>query len=107
MKRKSRSRKKNIEQNHLKPVLSILIIIFSLFMMVFLQMEVRRLGYMVWKQGREYKVVLDDKRTLAAEYAKITRPSRLQEVAVSRLTLSQAKAGQIIHMSGDMVALKQ
>jgi hypothetical protein len=104
---KRRKLKKRQSENHLKPVLSILIVIFSLFMMVFLQMEVRRLGYMVWKKGREYKVVLDDKRTLAAEYAKITRPARLQEVAVNSLTLSQAKAGQIIHMSGDRVALKQ
>ena len=102
-----KKRSANSKNEHLKPVLSILIIIFSLFLMVFLQMEVRRLGYMVWKQGRDYKVVLDEKRTLAAEYAKITRPARLQEVAVSRLTLGQAKAGQIIHMSGDRVALKQ
>src|SRR5690606_7415596 len=93
--------------NHIKPILSILIVIFSLFLMVFLQMEVRRLGYMVWKEGRQYKVVLDSKRTLAAEYAKITRPGHLQEVAVTHLTLSQAKAGQIIHMSGSRVALKQ
>ena len=107
MKRKRNRKLNRKNENHLKPVLSILIVIFSLFTMVFLQMEVRRLGYMVWKQGREYKVVLDDKRTLAAEYAKITRPARLQEVAVNRLTLGQAKAGQIIHMSGDRVALKQ
>lgn len=91
----------------MKPIISILIIIASLFTMVFLQMEVRRQGYIVWKQSRLYKAAMDDKRVLVSKYANITNSNRLQEVAFSKLTLTEAKSGQIIHMSGDYIALKQ
>jgi hypothetical protein len=91
----------------ISPAISIAIIVFSLFLTVFLQMEVRRMGYIVWKQSREHKSHLDEHRILAAELARIVRPSRLQEVAVNRLTLTEPKAGQIIHMSGERVAVRQ
>ena len=94
-------------QESFKPIISILIIISSLFGMVFLQMEVRRQGYIVWKQSREYKTAMDEKRVLVSKYAKITNSNRLQEVAFSKLTLTEAKSGQIIHMSGENIALKQ
>lgn len=90
-----------------KPIISIMIIISSLFSVVFLQMEVRRQGYAVWKQSRKYKNAMDEKRVLVSRYAKITNSNRLQEVAFSKLTLTEAKSGQIIHMSGDRIALKQ
>ena len=91
----------------IRPIISIIIIIASLFTMVFLQMEVRRQGYSVWKQGRTYKAALDEKRILVSKYAKVTNSNRLREVAFSKLTLTEAKSGQIIHMSGDRIALKQ
>jgi hypothetical protein len=89
------------------PMVSVSILISSLFLVVFLQMEVRRLGYVVWKKSRDLKVRTDENRLLGAEYAKTLRPSRLQEVAARRLTLVEPRAGQIIHMSGEGVALKQ
>ena len=89
------------------PIISIVIIVAALFSIVFLQMEVRRKGYTVWKQSRAYKAALDDQRWLVSRYAKITNSNRLREVAFSKLTLTEAKSGQIIHMSGDKIALKQ
>ena len=93
--------------HRITPILSISIIVFSLFLMVFLKMDLRRMGYVVWKQSREHKATLDQHRVLATEYAKVIRPGHLQEVAVNTLTLSEPRSGQIIHMSGDRVALKQ
>lgn len=89
------------------PAISISLILISLFTMVFLQVEVRRMGYLVWRKSRDHKIELDRQRVLATQFARVIRPSHLQEVAVSRLTLSEPKAGQIIHMSGDRLALKQ
>jgi len=99
-----------MSQKHLQsisPIISLLIILSTLFATVFLQMEVRRIGYVVWKQSREHKSLLDEHRLLVADYAKLTRPQHLQEVAVSRFTLSEPKTGQIIHMSGERFAVKQ
>ncbi len=93
--------------NNIRPLISIGLIIFSQFLMVLLKMEVLLMGYVVWKQSRHYKTALDQKRVLVTKYAKLTRPSHLQEVAVTRLTLAEAKSSQIIHMSGERVAMKQ
>ena len=92
---------------NLQPFLSVLIIIVSLFTLVFLQMEVRRIGYTVLKQTREYKSLQDQHRLKVMRLARITNPERLRAMAVSRLTLSEARTGQIIHMSGDKIALRQ
>lgn len=93
--------------NHLKPLLSVLIVIVSLFTLVFLQMEVRRMGYVVLKQSREYKAHLDRYRLHNMEYAKATRPERVRGLAVSKLTLNAAKQSQIIHMAGERIAVRQ
>ena len=89
------------------PLVSVGIIIFALFVMVFLQMEVRRLGYVLLKQTREYKSLQDDYRLKTMRYAKIMRPERLRDLAINRLTLNEIKSGQIIHMSGDKIAVRE
>jgi hypothetical protein len=92
--------------NQLAPIISVMIIVFSLFTLVFIQMEVRRVGYSVLKQTREYKSLQDEHRLKVMRYAKITRPERLRDLAVSKLTLTEAKSSQIIHMSGEKIALR-
>ncbi len=89
----------------LKPFLSILIIIMSLFVMAFFKMEVRRMGYSVFSASRTYKVLRDQYRSQVMEYAQVTRPDRVRKIAVSRLTLNDARVGQIIQMIGDQIAL--
>ncbi len=88
------------------PVLSVFIIIFTLLFIVFLKMEIRRLGYSVLKDSREYRRLQDSYRLKVIEYAKATSPERLRKMAVSKFTLSEAEVGQIIHMSGDQIAVK-
>ncbi len=91
-------RKENIKQ--LRPFFSILLIIFTLFLIVFLQMEERRMGYSVLKLTREIKKVNEDKRTREIQLAKITRPQLLDKMAQSKFTLKKVQANQIIHLSG-------
>jgi hypothetical protein len=93
--------------NQIKPLISVVIIIVALFSMVFFQMEVRRLGYVVLKQTREYKSLQDDHRLKAMRFARVMRPDHLRDLAINRLTLNELKAGQVIHMSGEKVAIRQ
>jgi hypothetical protein len=93
--------------NQLKPLFSVMIVIFCLFALVFLQMEVRRMGYVVLKQSREYKTHLDRYRMYNMEYAKAMRPERVRGLAMTKLTLNTAKQSQIIHMAGERIAVRQ
>jgi hypothetical protein len=89
---------KNFRQ--LKPFCSVLILIFTFFSLVFLQMEERRLGYSVLKLSREYKRVLEDKHVREIQLVKITRPQLVEHMAQSKFTLKKIQADQIIHLSG-------
>ncbi len=87
----------------LKPFFSILLIISTLFSIVFLQMEERRIGYSVLKLTREHKRVWEEKRAKEITLAKITRPQLLESVAQEKFTLKKVQANQIIHLSGAVV----
>ena len=86
--------------HQLKPLFSVLIIIFSLFSLAFFQMEERRLGYSLLKLNREHRESLEQKRSLEVQLAKITKPQLLDHMAQSRLTLKKLQSNQIIHLSG-------
>lgn len=83
-----------------KPFFSILFIIGTLFSLVFLQMEERRLGYAILKLTREQKTTLEEKRVKSMSLAKVTRPQHVEKVAQSKLTLKKAQSNQIIHLTG-------
>lgn len=88
---------KNIHQ--LKPFASVLIIISTLFAIVFLQMEERRVGYGVLKLTREYKKASEDRRSKEIQLAKVTRPQLLDQIAKNKLTLKKIESKQIVHLS--------
>jgi len=89
----------------IKPFFSILIVVFTMFVMVFFKMETRRLGYTALKINKDYQKAQDDLRLATISYAKFMRPERVRTYAVSRLTLSDAQKGQIIQMTGQNIAL--
>ena len=91
----------------LAPFASILVIVASLFFIVFCKMEMRRMGYSVLKLTREARQMRDLERQQLVQLAKMTRPERLQAVAQNRLTLKRAENGQIIQMTERGLALKQ
>jgi hypothetical protein len=83
----------------LKPFLSILFIIGTLFSLVFLQMEERRLGYAILKSTREQRQIIEEKRERSMLLARITRPQNVEKMAQSRMSLKRLQAKQIIHLS--------
>lgn len=84
----------------LKPFLSVVILISSLFILVFLQTEERRMGYELLKLSRLQREVIEERRMKSMQLAKMTRPQNIERVAQSRITLKKIQANQIIHMTG-------
>lgn len=93
--------------SELKPFLSVLLLIATLFSLVIFKMEARRLGYLVLKATKEAQQLKDQNRLLAMEFARMTRPEQIRHYALSRLTLNDARNGQIIQLTGQKIALPQ
>jgi hypothetical protein len=92
---------------NMRPFISVTVIIATLFTVAFMKMEVRRLGYTVLKETRRFKLLKDEHRLKTMEYARITRPDHIRRYAISRLTLNEARNGQIIQMVGSRIAVPQ
>jgi cell division protein FtsL len=91
----------------LAPFVSLMIVVASLFTVVFCKMEVRRMGYSVLKLSRQERQMRDHERQQLVQLAKITRPERLQAVAQNRLTFKKPESGQIIQMTESGIAFRQ
>lgn len=96
---------KNISE--FKPFVSIIIIIFVLFSMVFIKIELRSLGYTVLKKIRVYRSLQDNYYLQKIDYAKVISSDNLRRLAKSKLTLSEVEYGQIIQMAGENIAIRQ
>lgn len=91
----------------LKPFLSVVLLVGTLFALVLLKMEVRRMGYSVLKASQTYHKLKDHHRMMSMDYARLTRPEHVRNYAMSRLTLNDARMGQIIQLTGQNLALPQ
>lgn len=89
------------------PFFSVLIFVSTLFGLVLLKMEVRRMGYSVLKASHAHKKLQDERRMMSMEYAKLTRPDRVRKYAVSHLKLNDSRNGQIIQLAGETLAMPQ
>jgi len=91
--------KLNAQARHFKPFISVCFIIFTLFTLVFLKMEERRMSYAVLKLTREFKKVAELKKQKEIQLVKLSRPQFVETIAKGKLTLKRAKDKQIIHLS--------
>ena len=71
----------------------------TLFGLVFIKMEERRLSYVVLKLTKEHKKTIEMKKQKELVLAKLTRPQLLENVATRKLTLKRVMASQIIHLT--------
>ncbi len=88
---------KNLRQ--LKPFLSVFILVGTLFSIVFLKMEERRMSYVVLKTTREHKKIKELSKQKEIQLAQLTRPQFIETVAKQKLTLKRATQAQIIHLN--------
>ncbi len=91
----------------MRPFLSVLIFVGTMFFMVFFKMEVRRMGYAVWKLSRAEKSAADQKRLNAIELAKLSSPGRIERIAQKHLALAKPSKGQMVQMTGEVFVLDQ
>jgi hypothetical protein len=91
----------------IKPFISVVIVILTLFSLVFMKMDIRRLSYSVLQLAQKEKLMKDRYRYRSLRLAQVMRTERIKSYAQTYLALNEAQRGQIIHMSGDRIALKQ
>ncbi len=85
--------------------LSIMVIIISLFVIVFVKMEVRKKGYTVYKLSKQLKKVTDENRLTSINLAKVFRPERVRGLIMSQLSEDYIRSGKIIQMTQKGAAL--
>jgi cell division protein FtsL len=86
----------------LRPFVSVIFIISTLFIVVFFQMEERRLGYQVLKLNKEHKNRISEFREKEIQLAKVTRPQLMDSIAQRKFTFKKVQASQIIHITGNL-----
>lgn len=88
-----------------RPFLSVLIITGTLFTIVMVHMEIRRMGYELLHLSQAERKVRDVHRERAVELAELTGPQNLRRVAQSKLAVQAPAKGQIIHLTGDRLVV--
>lgn len=95
-----------LRADRIKPIISCIIIISALMLVVFAKMEVRRLGYAVFKLTQTERDMRDEYRKKQITLAQLNRPERIEQIAQRRLYLKKAKKGQVIELIAGQVAFK-
>jgi hypothetical protein len=90
----------------IKPFISVSLIIFTMLAVVFMKMEVRRIGYSLLKDSRQHKTLMETKRLQEMTLAQLVRPERIENFAQKRLSLQRPTKGQIVQLSGQKIVLQ-
>lgn len=83
-----------------RPLLSLFFITLTLLLIVFLQMEERRIGYQILRDTKEFKRFAVEFREKEIAFAKVTRPQLLESLAQRKFTLKKLQSNQVIHLTG-------
>lgn len=89
----------------IKPFFSVLLMMGFLFVIAFIKMENRRMGYFFIRLVRQEKEMRDRQRQKTIELARMLSPQRVQLLATKKLPMKKAGGGQIIHMTHKGVAI--
>ena len=87
------------------PFVSVLLITSTLFSIVLVHMEIRRMGYELLHLSQQEREVRDLHREKVVRLAEITGPQNLRKLAHSKLAVQAPTEGQIIHMTGDRLVV--
>lgn len=83
----------------INPFLSIIILIGTLFLIAFLHMEERRLGYQIYYLAQKNKKIEIERKIKEIELARLAIPSQIMSFAKNKLTLRNPELNQIIHLA--------
>ncbi len=97
---------KNLNEN-IKPFFSVFILLLSLFAIVYVKMENRRMGYALLELAEKEKRATQRQQLSMVSLARMTSPERVRKIATTQLTFQNAKQGQVIRVAGQgTVAVK-
>lgn len=85
-------------KSSIKSLVSLVLILGSLFTLAFLQMEERRENYEVLKLNRELKKAMELRRSLEIKRLNALRPQKIENEMKNKGALNHAESGQIIHL---------
>ena len=83
-----------------KPFVSVFILLLSLFAVVYVKMENRRMGYVLLDLAEKEKQMTQKQRLALVNLARMTSPERVRKIATTQLTFQNAKDGQVIRVAG-------
>ena len=95
-----------VKKDSIKPIMSCLIVISTMMLIVFAKMEVRRLGYAVFKLTKTENQMTDAYRKKQIFLAGLNRPERIEHLARKKLHLKKARKDQIIQLVAEQTALR-
>lgn len=81
-----------------RSLLSLVLILGTLFLAAFVKMEGRRLSYELLILNRELKKTVETRRILELKKLSALRPQKIEKEIQSRTAYSQADASQIVHL---------
>ena len=91
--------KKKINFENVKPFISLFFILVTLFAVVFVRMENRRMGYAIYDLAQKERSETQKQRVALLNLARMTSPERVKKLATEKLTFQAAKEGQVIRVT--------
>lgn len=85
-------------KSSVKSLVSLVLIIGSLFSLAFLQMEERRQSYEVLRLNRDLKKTMEKRRNLEVKRLNALRPQKIEKEIQGRTEFGQAQSEQIIYL---------
>ena len=85
-----------IKNQGLKPLISLCLILLSLFVTAFFKISLRRLSYSLYEANKKFDAVQDEYSSNLKAYRKLTQTEQLDQLKKS--SLNNKKEGQIIQV---------
>lgn len=85
-------------RSSIRSLISLILIIGTLFTVAFLQMEERRENYEVFKLNRDLKKAIELRRSLEIRRLNALRPQKIEKEIKNRAGFNRAESDQIIHL---------
>ncbi len=83
----------------MKSLISLFCVLVTMFAVVFVELEERRMNYVLLQKHRELRKVSQEERLRELQWAKSTKPQQLDKMAKMRLTMRKVESDRVVHFS--------
>lgn len=85
------------KNRELKPLISLVLILFTLFVAAFFKITLRRFSYSLYQEQKKFDQIQDEYYSNLKTYGKMTQTDRLESLA-KKHSLDTKKKGQVIQV---------